>query len=333
MYYKYKPKGKKKHILKPLAIIIVLCTAGYFAYRYKEHLMFWRYSDNKLVAKLKVAENSDNKLSELKNLVQVFDSYRENNPLDQEAYFYSARLHYGIAVAGMPGNFSEFVINNFGDSGSFEIPSLSSSEFQKAIKYMRKGIALGDGKKIGHEYLMLFAYSCFYTSFSDMTELNEIFSSADKNELPKNIEDARFYSLVKILKNEKDEGFEFLAENGEVDSDLRGILFLSCVEGMVGQYTNAIMNYRRILDATEDPQVLKFVHINLGKIYYKQNLFNESLEQFTWSAEKDARDVSSKIWAGKSYAALGQHDKAKAVWNDALAIDKNNSELKKLLGN
>jgi len=332
MYYRYKPKGRKKRILKPLAIIIVLCAIGYFTYRYKEHLMFWRYSDNKLVAKLKAAENSDNKLAELKNLVQVFDNYRENNPLDQDAYFYSARLHYNIAVANMPESFSEFVINTFSDDGLFVITPLSLSEFQKAVKYMRKGMALGDNKNIDYEYLMVFAYSCFYTSFLDMVELNEILSFADKNELSKNVEDARFYSLVKILKNEKDEGFEFLANNGRIDSDLRGILFQSCVESMAGQYTNAIMNYKKILDTIEDPQVLKFVHMNLGKIYYKQNLYNESLEQFTWSSEKDTGDALPKIWAGKSYAALGQHDKAKAVWNDALTIDKNNSELKKLLG-
>jgi len=331
MYYKYKPKKKNKRIFKPLVIIIVLCTIGYFTNRYKEYLMFWRYSDNKLAAKLKAAENSGNKLAELKNLVQVFDDYRESNPLNKDAYFYSARLSYDIAVASMPWSFSEFVINNFSDDMPSALPPLSLNEFQKAVKYIRKGMALGDKKEIDHKYAVIFAYSCFYTSFLDMAGLNEILSSADKDEMSKNVEDARFYSLVKILKNEKEEGFDFLTNNGSVDSDLNGILFQSCVETMAEQYTNAIMNYRKILDTTEDPQVLKLVHMSLGKIYYKQNLYNESLEQFA-EASKKTGDVLPKIWAGKAYAALGQRDKAKAVWNDALAADKNNGELKKLLG-
>ena len=331
MYYKYKPKKRSKRILKPLAIIIVLCAIGYFTYRYREYLMFWRYSDNKLVAKLKAAENSGDKLTEFKDLAQIFDNYRESNPLNQEAYFYSARVHYGIAAANMPWSFSEFVINNLSDDMQSALPPLSLNEFQKAIRYIRKGMALGDNKKIDHEYIMIFAYSCFYASFLNMAELNEFLSLADKSELSKNVEDARFYSLVKILENEKNEGFDFLAGNGEVDSDLRGILFQSCVESMGGQYTNAIMNYRKILDTAEDPHVLKLVRMNLGKIYYKQNLYNESLEQFV-AAAKNTEDVLPKIWAGKNYAALGQHDKAKVVWNEAIAVDKNNAELKKLLG-
>ena len=330
MYYKYKPK-RKRRIFKPLAIIIVLCTIGYFTYRNREYLMFWRYSDNKLAAKLKKAEKGGNKLTDLKNLVQMFDNYRENNPLDQDAYFYSARVYYGIAVANMPRNFSDFVINNLGDDISTALTPLSLDGFQKAIKYMRKGMVLGDKKKIDHEYMMIFAYSCFYTSFLNMAELDEFLSSANKDELSKNVEDVRFYSLVKILGNEKDKGFDFLANNGKVDSDLNGILFQSCLEGMAGHYTNAIMDYKKVLDTTEDPQILKLVRMNLGKIYYKQNLYNESLEQFIEVARNTA-DVLPKIWAGKSYAALGQHDKAKTVWNDALALDKNNGELKKLLG-
>ena len=331
MYYKYKPRKRSKRILKPLAIIIVLCTIGYFTYRYREYLMFWRYSDNKLVTKLKAAENSSDKLTELKNLVQIFDNYLENNPLNQEAYFYSARVHYGIAVANMPWSFSEFVINNLSEDMPSALTPVSLGEFQKTIKYIRKGIALGDSKKIDYEYMMIFAYSCFYTSFLNMAELNEFLSPADKGELSKNVEDARFYSLVKILENEKNEGFEFLASAGDVNSDLRGILFQSCVETMAGQYTNAIMNYKKILDTAEDQHVLKLVRMNLGKIYYKQNLYNESLEQFA-AAAKNTEDVLPKIWVGKNYAALGQHDKAKVVWNEALAADKNNAELKKLLG-
>ena len=331
MYYKYKVKKKNKHTFRHIIIVLILLATGFFSYRYREHLMFWKYSDNKLIVLLKAAEANEDKgirATELKKLIPVFDEYRNTNDLTAEAFFFSARLHYAIGLTYLPGTFSELIINDH----IKEISNSAKAEFEKAIKYMNKGMAFLEKQQVERDYLMILAYSCFYTGYLNPQELNNIIAPINAMELGDNIEDIRLYALLNILNKNEEAGFSLLSEKGMVETGIDGILFMAGLENMVGRSTNAIMNYKKVLSLTGDFRILKLVHVNLGKIYYSQSLFNESLEQFNAALEIDEGDISLKIWIGRNYLSLGQADRAKKTWADALATDKNNSELKKLLG-
>ncbi len=107
---------------------------------------------------------------------------------------------------------------------------------------------------------------------------------------------------------------------------------MATAERIAGRYTNAIMNYRKVLDSAADDRLKRLVHLNLGKIYYNQSLFAESLTHFSEAMSLDDKDPGVKIWTGKSYAALGFRDKARALWSEVLNADKTNEEARKLLG-
>jgi len=96
------------------------------------------------------------------------------------------------------------------------------------------------------------------------------------------------------------------------------------------RYTDAIIEFQKILKTTEDPYVQKLSYSNLGRIYYNQNLFKESLDQFN-AALILGDDVNYKIWIGKNYLAMGMKDKAKTILNEALTVNADNEEVKKLL--
>ncbi len=145
------------------------------------------------------------------------------------------------------------------------------------------------------------------------------------------VDDVRFCALMYVLAGKTQEGFGILGEHGKTSDTLEGRLFQATLYAISKQYTNAIINYQEVLRKTSDSSVLKLAHINLGKLYYNQSLFNESLGHFTSALSIDERDNQLKIWIGKNYSALGNKAKARAIWSEVLAIDAGNEEVKKLL--
>jgi hypothetical protein len=85
------------------------------------------------------------------------------------------------------------------------------------------------------------------------------------------------------------------------------------------------------LKTSDDPFVQKLCYSNLGKIYYSQNLYKESLDQFN-AALNFGDDINCRIWIGKNYSAMGMKDKAKAFMDEVLVLNPDNEEVKKLLG-
>jgi uncharacterized protein HemY len=95
--------------------------------------------------------------------------------------------------------------------------------------------------------------------------------------------------------------------------------------------TEAIIAFQKILKSAEDSVSQRIAYSNLGRIYYDQRLYKESLEQYT-AALALGDDLNCRLWLGKNYMALGEKDKAKTVWTEVLNADSSNEEAKKLLG-
>ena len=331
MYYRYRVKNKDRHVVRSLVIIVLIAVAGYFSYKYRDYILFWKYTDNKLMLQLKTADSTpdfQNRKIALEGLVPVFDDYREKNPLKADAFFMSAFLYYRLGQASLPGSFSELLINDRLDSAS----PAARKQFLRTIKYIRKGMALQNGDSSDPAVLFTLARSCYYSSFLRVDEICGILSGLKPTDCEVDVESIRFCALVNILNKNEDAGFALLTEKGMVDNGIDGILFQATAERMVGRYTSAIMNYKKVLDASRDDRILNLVHVNLGKIYYNQSLYRESLAHFNDALKINERDTFSRIWIGKNYSALGYRDRAKAIWAEILATDRSNSEVKKLLG-
>ncbi len=147
----------------------------------------------------------------------------------------------------------------------------------------------------------------------------------------KGVENIRFYSMVTIANRREDYGLKYLAEHGMVRDNIQGKLFYATAERLAKKYTGAIVTYKDVLARTSDERVRKLVHINLGKIYFNQTLYRESLDQFSLALKIDAKDSVPKIWIGKNYSAMGEKDKAKAIWSEVLTTDGMNTEAKALM--
>jgi predicted negative regulator of RcsB-dependent stress response len=331
MYYRYKIKKKNGKFIRLMIILILAVAALYTGNRYKQHIFFWKYTYNKIRNKIEAnnsAASRDERQKNLQELVSIVDNYTNENQIDHEACFLSGKLHYYIALTFLEGRFSELFINN-----RFPLVSEQArNQFMQSIRHIKKGIALLNGNSIENEFSLILAWSLFYTGFSGPVEIVKIIQSVKENDGLKSVEEARLYSLMMILTGREEEGLKFLNEHGRVKENLEGTLFLATAEKSAKRFTQAIVHYQDALSRINNEMLKKLVHVSLGEIYFNQSLYRESLNQFLTGLEIDSSDNNLRIWIGKSYLALGEKEKARAIWSEVYAADGSNREVKKLLG-
>lgn len=330
MYYRYKIKSKKKTPLKFLLILTIIAGIAYFGYDYRQYLMFWQYTDQKLqkqVSEIQDIENKDLKLRRLETVSQNVNSMIKNDPLNENLFFLSGKIHYFKGIQYLPGSFSEMVINDKLD----KIPEKASSAFIEAIKSTNTGIAIMDRRVIDSRNIMILAKSLYYTGYYPHEDILEIIEPlAIRNEI-KESEDIRFYALLKISGGNPDEGVDFLAEKTEKPLTLEDKLYIAVIEEKSGRHTRAIMTYRDLLAENPESSLKKHIQIRLGSIYYKQGLYKESIESYKTAMNIDNDDTQPKIGIGRNYIAMGEKEKAKAILTSILAQDSDNPEARALL--
>jgi tetratricopeptide (TPR) repeat protein len=206
----------------------------------------------------------------------------------------------------------------------------SKREFLGAIRDIKKGIAL-DNAGPDEEYCIILAKSCFYSDYNSPAEIFRIIQKSRDPENLADVENIRFYAYINIINKREDYGLALLSRHGMISDNIKGLLFYATAEKIAKKYTRAIQSYKNVLARTMDDGVQKLVHVNLGKIYFSQSLYRESLEQFNLALKSDERDVVPKIWIGKNYSAMGQKNKARAIWSEVLTSDETNVEVKELL--
>jgi len=331
MYYRYKVKKKDRKFLKGAFVLILLVSIAVAGYKNRQYVLFWKYNYNKLVVKIDETGrigDPDARRAALKELVGVFNRYKLENQVMADAFFLSGKVHYLLGETYLPGDFSQLLINDRGECRK----QSARSEFLKAIKDVKKGIALLDGDGLNSDYSMILAKSCYYISYGTPADIHALIKGLGEGDFNKSIDNVRFYSLISVMNGEEDEGLNYLSRYGMGDDSIQGRLYLATVERIAKRYTNSIMNYKDILKRTSDDRVHRLIYINLGKIYYNQSLYRESLAQFNAALKIDERDNFSRIWIGKNYSALGDRGRAEAIWSEVLAADRSNKEARELLG-
>ncbi len=330
MYYRYKVKKKDRKILPRVIILLVVSAAGYYGYQYRQYLQFWKFSYNKLNSRIEHAAATDKKQTrrELLQLVTHFEEYKRDNPVKPEAFLMAGKVFCLLAETGMPGTFSERLINGT----TRDMGSESEKYFLSAVINLKKGKALLRDDNPDAEYTLLLAKALYFLKYCSNDDIAGVLKGVKVKKLKNRIEDIRFFALMQILSGEEKAGFDTLQHHGAILDSTQGRLFLASVEVVAKRYTNAIMNFKDALGRSRDDRLRKLIHVNLGKIYYNQSLYKESLGHFTVALKLDVKDTSSRIWIGKNYHALGQKDRARAIWSEALTIDRSNVEIRRLLG-
>lgn len=329
MYYRYKSKKKDRKLLKMFLFCILAVAVIYTGYSYRSKIMFWRVNHNRMVDQInQISQISDpaQKVETLRKLAEDIEAYKLDNLHEADAYIYSSRIYYNLGQAISGRNFTEMFLDDI----LMQLTPEQKKCFYQSIKDMSKAIAILDGKELEVQDLFILGKSYFFTGYRDNTGIYTMLKNASATPELLPVEDVRFYSLICLLENATDEGLDLLDKKGGVEDSMQGRLFKAKALKNAMKYTDAIIAFQKILKTTDDPYVQKLSYSNLGKIYFSQNLYKESLDQFV-AALNFGDDVNYKIWVGKNYSAMGMKDKAKTVWSEVLAVSADNEEVKKLL--
>ena len=321
MYYRYKSKKKDRKLLKVFIVLILLGSAAYLGYNFQSKLMFWRIDRNRItdkIDKISSITNSDKKIEYIKQLSEDLETYKLENPLDADSYIYLARVFYNFAFAIFGKSFTELYLDD-------SLNTLSADQkryFIKSINSMSKAIAILDGKNMDPQDMMILCKSYFLTGYKGNSAIFSLLKGFSSSIDKLSVEDIRFYSIICLSAGLVDESIDILNKKGDVDESVQGRLFKAKALANAHRYTEAIIAFQNILKTSDDSLIMKISFTNLGKIYFNQNLFKESLDQFT-SALSLGDEINSKIWIGKNYLAMGMKDKARAVWNEIIAVNDN----------
>ncbi len=331
MYYRYKSKKRNNKIYRFITIILLIAGVLFLGNRYRQYVFFWKYNstrlDQKVEQALKIADPQVRE-SRLQDLAKTCSDYAAENMLSPEAYVLSGKVHFLLGEALLKQSFSEKLIY---DGIPVKISEKAALEFTETMKNLKKGAALSGGDDIGLSNRIMLAKAAFYSGYNRPESLFKIITKGSSADSLVEAEDARFLAILYILNGKEDQGLALLQKCGKVSDTLEGKLFTAVANSIARRHTIAIMEYQNVLRSTADSGILKLVHVNLGKIYFNQSLYNESLSQFTSALAIDERDIELKIWIGKNYSAMGNKVKAKAIWSEVLAADNTNEEVKKLL--
>ena len=88
MYYRYKAKKKDRGLMKTAVFMIFITAVVYLVYSNRTQLMFWKITQNRIVADINRAvniENGNKKIRELDRLVESLGVYKEEHPFDPDA--------------------------------------------------------------------------------------------------------------------------------------------------------------------------------------------------------------------------------------------------------
>jgi len=311
-------------------IIIILCCAGYIGYRYQTYLMFWKYTQNKLgqsLENIKTLQNKGQKRRELLGLAKICEEYLNEKQTSTDAFNLAGRVHYNLGQLYLEYPFTDLIIYNKLD----KINDRAKDEFEKAVKNFKKEIALYGNNNINIDRSLKLAASYFYTKYYNLDQIYKIIDPIDRFDPVNQVEEIRFCSLIRILRGDIEQGLDLLKKNDIKSEDQKRQLFFATACKMAGRYTNAILEYKKVLNKTADNNIKKVINYSLGEIYFNQSLHKESLFHFSNALKIDKSDNQLKIWIGKNFSALGYKRKAKVIWSEVLASDRSNTEVKKLL--
>jgi tetratricopeptide (TPR) repeat protein len=329
MYYRYKTKKSSGRTGKVITIVLIASVVFFLVYHFRSQLQFWKYSVNRLTLQIDKAEDISNiqaRISELDRIKPLIDEYVSENIVSCDGYYLQARILFlrGIAVDG--GDLVSFIIDNRRGSVSLR----AKDDIESAIQKINKGLCFERHSAPSDDVLLMTAKAYFYIDYYSSKRILDTLSSVRNPRSLKRIEDRKFFGLMRIVGGNGEEGMQYLVETGDLQNGDKGKLFLASAYFLAKQYTNAIMEYKSVLENSSDPLVKMKAHMGLGRVYYTQSLAREALNQFGEVLKSDPTDITAKMWSVRSFLLVGDKFSAKKICQEILTVDKDNIEAAEL---
>lgn len=329
MYNRYKSKQRKKNTTKWIVNIVLVIAVAVVVHKYHDYIFFWKYTYNKLNERVETAvkhHDSAVRQKQLKDLCVSVQNYADNNPFSVEAHYLLGRTYFNFAYSLVDKPLHVL----YDDSVLKDISQEARHYFLLSIKAMNKGLALGGRSSIDNNSRIIHAASLYFTTYYP---INEIYTFAKRvSDINKvSLKNMSLYSLIAVKSGHAEEGIELVKTSG-ISDNKDGRLFLAASYLYGDQHSNAILEYKNILQSSKDSRIIKAVHIELGKIFYKRGVYSQSIEHLNAALSIDKLDIESKLWLGKVYSAVGNTFQARALWSEVLVLDSDNTEAKQLLG-
>ncbi|TAL35577.1 MAG: tetratricopeptide repeat protein [Spirochaetes bacterium] len=330
MYYRYKSKTRNKKIYRLVSIVLIAGTLVVLGYQYRTYVLFWRFTTTRIMQRMDQARgvtDSRERERRFRELQAISGDYLKENQLSAEAYRMHGEVRFQLGQS-LIRQFTDLIIYEGGD---FNVGEKAAAEFIEAVKYLKKAAALA------HEPLppasaLIMARAMYYSGYISREAIFARLAKVDVSEGFPTIEDARFYALMHILNGREEHGIEILRKHGKISESIEGQLFLATALSIAKRYTDAIVQFQEVLRKETSVQVQKLVYINLGRIYLNQALHNEALARFNDALALDDKDFKVKIMMARTYSAMGNKAKARAILGEVTAVDAGNEEARKLLG-
>jgi tetratricopeptide (TPR) repeat protein len=278
--------------------------------------MFWKQDIGKLQIKTADAE----KLTDYKKRVEFFKSLSANAEkgkaqklFDADTFFLSGKIYFLLGESYLGADFSDL----FSEYTLFPINKKAGDSFTVALRDINKGIVLAGGS-MPTEIKVLKAQIEYYLSYRDVSEIaSSMKTVALANEsLPSEL--VRFCALAVILGDDKQLGFKYLSEKGELGEDFKSNLYLAALEYYAKMYTSAIMRYKKILSETDNNNFKKTALLGLAQIYHTQSLDKECIEQIANAYEMFPDDLTVKMWVEKLRNITNDKPALKKIFNDLI---------------
>ncbi len=308
MYYKYRTKNKSNRMLKVLLVLFFVSAVVFFAYKYRTQLMFWKSGFNKLTEIVSVSERDTSayeKNGGIQSALQKAAKFREDDPMNPEAFIVSAKLSFIVSESLLPRKFGAMFVNSKKDTLSPE----AASGFITAIKYFRKAEALGGKKALDDESRIMLAKASYY---SDYYPANQIFLLVDSINEPLMIrytDDIYFYAQTLVVNGAVQRGMDYLVKMNMKDSFSKLVIAKSFAEGK--QFTDAISAYKEVISETSDSEIKKTASVNLGLLYFSQSLYREAVDILEPFVLPQSEDADLKAVMEKLFIELKDPVKAK----------------------
>lgn len=118
----------------------------------------------------------------------------------------------------------------------------------------------------------------------------------------------------------KSSGIESPFAKGSIDD----LVLEALHEHNLGNFTKATKIYTKILKAKPVPpdMVLAVIYKHRGMAYFAENKYDQALEDFKMSVEKDPKAFRALYYEGIVYSAQGKDENAIDCFDQSLAIDK-----------
>lgn len=308
MYYKYKSSKKSGKRFKFLFITLLLVVSIFTGIKYKDYFKFWEYSFSKIEREYKNISSIDNESIRREKLDILKKQIEEQNKVSQFSEKYTillAKINHDLGEIYFGNNFAQLIIRD----REFSVPDTTSKYFLNSIKLIKKFQSIDQSHELDDELILILAKNYFYMDYYGSSDIYDLLSTISSHENLLKNDNRRFYGYFHYIQTEEDQYLNYLSNINS--NDIEGELFIAGVYLKAKQYTNAIMKYKSVLEKNISNDDKIIIYRNLGKIYFYQSLFEESLDYLLRAYKEKPHDREIRKIIHDIYLELDDKDNAK----------------------